>query len=261
MKIVIPTKGRLNKQLTLTNLPLALRPHIILVCPSQEAFFHRQNFSGIEVIAQPDPGITIAQKRRWIMENIDTEKLVMLDDDLRFAVRREDDPAKFLKATAGQILAAFEGLEAILGPMIPHAGFSARGSGIGESAQRGGWQYGKRMMYVLGYHLPTVKANAEFGRIETREDMDLTLQLFAKGFKNAVNFSFVVDQQFANAGGCTNERTMERSNADAFKLAELHPGYVRVVEKEYKESIPRQEVVVQWLKAMEEGQRAKAASL
>ena len=43
-----------------------------------------------------------------------------------------------------------------------------------------------------------------------------------KGFPNAVWHGTVCDQGGFNApGGCTDERTMERPNADAFKLAEL----------------------------------------
>jgi hypothetical protein len=38
---------------------------------------------------------------------------------------------------------------------------------------------------------------------------------------------------------------MERSNADAFKLAELHPWYVKTVEKNYAASVPRIEVVME----------------
>ncbi len=259
LQIIIPTRGRLGTQLTLQNLPKDLYPQVSIVCPQSEAFFHRDRFPLTTVVPQPDPSVTIAKKREWIMNSFDTEKLVMLDDDLRFAVRREDDPVKFLKATPEQIIQAFKELEEKLTPEVPHAGFSARGSGIGASAQEGGWQLGKRLMYVLGYHVPIVRAHAQFGRIETREDMDLTLQLFAKGFPNAVNFSFVVDQQFANKGGCTEERTMERSNADAYKLAALHPNYVKVTQKDYKSSIPRLEVVVQWQKAMKDGQRLKTA--
>jgi hypothetical protein len=179
----------------------------------------------------------------------------MLDDDLRFAVRRDDQPDRFLKAEEGQVIAAFRELDKILSAEIPHAGFAARGSGIGSRAQEGGWQQGKRMIYSLGYHIPTVRKHAIFGRIETREDMDITLQLFANGFPNSVNHSFVCDQEFGKPGGCTNERTIERSNADALTLAGLHPGYVKVVEKEYKASIPRLEVICQWLKAMKDGQQ------
>jgi hypothetical protein len=91
--------------------------------------------------------------------------------------------------------------------------------------------------------------------------MDLTLQLLRKGYPNAVWHTTVNDQRrFDAPGGATNERTLVRSNADAHKLAQLHPGYVSITEKTYKASVPRVEVICQWKKALEDGLRAKAAS-
>ena len=256
MRIFIPTKGRRNNQLTLKNLPQKIRERVTVVVPQGEAPAFKMNYPMVTVLVQPDPNMGIAHKRKWILDTAHTEcveKLVMLDDDLRFAVRREDEPARFRVATYDDIITAFFQLEAILSEDIPHAGFSARGAGIGEAAQKGGWQLGKRMMYVLGYHVPTVIANAEFGRISTHEDMDVCLQLLTKGFPNSVNYSFVVDQKFGNPGGCTDERTIEISSANALKLAELHPQFVRATRKEYKDSPSRVEVTCQWLQAMHAG--------
>jgi hypothetical protein len=109
------------------------------------------------------------------------------------------------------------------------------------------------MMYSLGYYLPIVVKECELGRIETREDMDVTLQLLRKGYPNAVWHTTVNDQKFNAPGGCTNERTIEHSNADAYKLAQLHPGYVSTIERLYKVSVPRVEVVCQWQKALQDG--------
>lgn len=260
-RIIIPTRGRLSKQLTLDNLPKELHEQTVVVSPRSERVFLQDRYQKAEVLAQPDDTWTIARKRQWIVEELckDDEKIVMLDDDLRFAVRRDDEPTKFLKATPEQVAAAFRDLEQVLSDKVPHAGFSARGGGIGPAAQRGGWQIAKRQMYVLGYHIPTVLREVQFGRIETREDMDVTLQLLLKGFPNKVNYTFVVDQQFGNPGGCTKERTMERSNEDAKKLAEFHKPFVRVTQKDYAQSIPRLEVVCAWVQAYEEGSRRRVS--
>jgi hypothetical protein len=110
------------------------------------------------------------------------------------------------------------------------------------------------MIFSLGYYLPIVVKECELGRIETREDMDVTLQLLRKGYPNAVWHTTVNDQREAYApGGCSSHRTIESSNADAYELQRLHPGYVRVVERAYKGSVPRKEVNCQWQKALEDG--------
>ncbi len=254
MRTIIPTKGRRNNQLTLRNLPRELQEQTTVVCPPRERPFIQEDFPHVEVIAQPDHIQDIAEKRKWIVDVFVEDKIVMLDDDLRFAVRREDNPGLFRKAEPADVITAFRELEEQLSPKIPHAGFAVRGSGIGDAAKMGGWQTtGKRMMYSLGYHVPTVLANVEFGRIRSHEDMDITLQLLTKGFPNAVNFSFVTDQAFGKDGGCTQERSVESNNEDCIKLAEFFPGFVRVSQKEYKASVPRMEVTVQWQQALKFG--------
>ncbi len=265
LKIIIPTKGRVKQQLTLQNLPPELQAQTVLVCPEIEVsslktefrFWMRQP-TGTAIWAQPAEIKTIAQKRHWILKacnDLGWTKIVMLDDDLRFAVRREDDPGLFRAAVNQDIIDAFMQLESVLGSDTPHAGFSARGGGISDTAKQGGWQAGKRMMYVLGYHVPTVLQEAIHGRISTHEDMDVCLQLLVKGFPNSVNFSFVVDQKFGNKGGCTDERTLEQNNADSYQLALWFPDYVKAKEKEYKGQANRVEVVCQWVKAMKDGIR------
>lgn len=254
MKIYIPTKGRVQNQLTLENLPPDLYVRTTIVCPKSEAFRHRQRHPHIEeVLEQPDESMGISEKRKWIVDICPDDKLVMLDDDLRFAVRREDDDGKFRKAESKDIILAFEELESVLCEETSHAGFAVRGMGIGDLAREGGWQTAKRMIYSLGYYLPIVRFWAEFGRVSTHEDIDVTMQLLSMGFPNKVNHSFVTDQKFGNEGGCTNERTIEKNNADCLKLVELHPEYITAETKIYANSPSRLEVRCSWQKSLKDG--------
>ena len=122
-----------------------------------------------------------------------------------------------------------------------------------------GWKSPARMMYALGYYLPIVAKECQFDLVALREDMAVTLQLLLKGYPNAVWTETVVDQRGYNApGGASNERTVASSNAEATKLAELFPDYVSIVQRDYKASIPRLEVVVQWQKALQDDQRHRS---
>lgn len=262
--IVIPTRGRVGKQVSFSGLTGALRRRTVIVCPQKEVAAHKGNHpQAMDVIAQPDPEWTISRKRRWIVEELAGKRawarIVMLDDDLRWCVRREDDRKKFLTAKPEEVDYYFGELEEQLTPTTPHAGFSARGGNLSPKGQLGGWQRAKRAMYVLGYHVPTLLANCEPFRIETREDMDTCLQLLRKGFPNVVSYTFVCDQVFNAEGGASLERDFERSNRDAHLLAELHPGLIRLVEKQYEVSVPRTEVVVQWERALQEGEQWRAS--
>jgi hypothetical protein len=254
MEIIIPTRGRIDQQLTLQALPRELRKRTTLVCPEAEAIPLAWRWDDVQIVEQPDPNMTIAAKRAWIMRTwLETgyDKIIMLDDDLSFSTRRREHDTTLRAIQGEELIPEFERLADKLGPEFPHVGFGQR---QGNNRVKPGWKSPARMTYSLGYYLPIVVKECELGRIETREDMDVTLQLLRKGYPNAVWHTTVTDQRGYDApGGCTNERTIERSNADAHKLARLHPGYVSVVAKDYKASVPRLEVRCEWQKALQDG--------
>jgi len=245
MRIIIPTRGRTNQQITLQSLPSEWRERTTIVCPKIEAFKLGGFDERLEIVAQPDPDWTIARKRKWIMEEWSRrgyERILMLDDDLSFATRIGQSDWRLREIRGEELGAEIQRLEDKLGPEFPHVGFGPRQGN--NNLKKVGWQTPSRMMYSLGYYLPIVVKECELGLIETREDMDLTLQLLRKGYPNAVWHTTVNDQRKFNApGGASHKRTIESSNADAYKLARLHPGYVSTIESSYKASLPRIEVV------------------
>lgn len=254
--IIIPTRGRLNFQHTLKRLPPKLHKMTQVVCPSDEVAAHKKNWPLITVTKQPDDNMTIAKKREWIIKKAKSDKILMLDDDLEFFAKRDDDPTRMLPATPEQITWWIKDLFKKLGPKIPHAGFGPK---LMNNQMPAGWKSPGRMIYSLGYYLPVVRKECELGRIETREDMDITLQLLRKGYPNAVCYTIACGQTYGRDGGCSGQRTLEGSNADAHKLAELHQGYVKVVQRDYKGN-PRQEVICSWLKALSHGQQWRDSS-
>lgn len=262
MRIAIPSRGRAQSQQTLAGIPPDwLARTTVYVPPSEYVAYRpivqRTNVVGLDLVAQPDDDMRIAEKRAWIMrtEAERTERLLMLDDDLFFYVRRDDVPDRLRDARHEDVDRWFQQLARKLSPEVPHGGFGPRQY---NHAKAPGWHV-DRMMLALGYYLPTVLANAELERVQTREDMDVCLQLLSAGLPCAVTHEFAVGQRTYGApGGCTGERTTESSDADAHRLAELHPGIVRVVSRERK-SNQRLEVQCSWRRALELGTaRARA---
>ena len=267
-KIMIPTRGRVGEQQTLKSLSPSLRADTILVCPAEERDMLRQytesvafldhEETAVRIITQPEHIDTIAAKRTWMMEwayQHDIEKVLMLDDDLFFYHRYWKQEAKggegdwrLLDSDDKHSTLWITALMDRIDADTPHGGFGPR---QGNNNFPEGWLYGgARMMLALAYHTETAMANAIWNRINTREDMDVALQLLRKGFPNVITHDFCVGQKsYAAPGGCDIERTTEKSDADAYKLAELHPGFVKVVQKEYL-GHPRKEVIVQWKRAL-----------
>ena len=289
--LYIPTRGRTTEeqQDTLRSLPETWRKgRTIVVCPMKEVNWFKTHFPGTTILPQPDSKMTIAQKRKWIFERahkVGQQKIMMLDDDLRFGVRHEfidkfkgygrrpwpewteyskkhpdahklyltqpDDP---------KLLLVLKAIEKML-DTYAHGGISPR-----LMNQQFGYQFSlnMRVNYALAFHVPTIMKICELGRIEHREDYDYTLQMMRAGYDNAVCTWAICEQYhgFGAEGGASNERSVKASNADAHKLARLHPGLVRVVDKNYKASWDktgdsivknRKEVVISWAKAAVEG--------
>ena len=284
--IVVPTRGRVGRQFTLRALasrpapgrdwepddlrktlpPSELLAQTVLACPRDEAPAHAAEFagSGLKIWPQPDPDMTITKKRQWLMERClekGHERILMLDDDMGFMSRPPDTPRdnprlKVVKDWR-QLRDYIDAMAEILGPEVPHAGFGPRN---GNNRQPWGWVGPGRMMLALGYYLPGVVGRVELGRIGTREDMDVCLQLLRQGYTNKIFHELAVSPAAYGAeGGCADERTTESNDRDAERLAELHPGLVRVVQKDY-DNCPRKEVVCSWAKALAEGLAVRAAA-
>jgi len=255
MRIIIPTHGRVNQQRTVSELPRELRSRTILVCPQQERRRLACLDDDIEVVAQPDANMRIAAKRAWIVQfGLDRgyEKILMLDDDLVFATRKSPDDTGLRPIRGKELLREFDRLEEKLGREWPHVGFGARQGN--DKLEEVGWQSPGRMRCVLAYFLPIVARECKFDLVELRQDYCIALQLLLKGHPNAIWQTTVVDQKHDAPGGCSTWRTVEMSDDEAEKFANLFPQYVSVVERDYK-GLPRKEVTVQWQKALRDGQR------
>ena len=258
MRIIIPTRSRTDEQLTITFFPKELRKITTWVCPKKDVFKLESMYIdglGPEIVVQPDPDMKIAAKRAWIMEEWARqgyEKILMLDDDLRFSTRISEGDWHLKEIGGEDLISEFQKIEDKLGPEFPHVGFGQRQGN--QTIEEVGWKVPGKMTYALGYYLPIVLKECKLDRINLREDMAITLQLLLKGYPNAILTETVVDQrEYNRGGGCETERTVEISNAEAEKLAQLFPGYVSVTEKRYKTSVPRKEVICQWQRALQDG--------
>lgn len=249
LRIYIPTLNRVGKQTTFHNLSPKLRKNAVLVIRSNEQHLH----PGLPVLVHPSNLKTIGQVRQWIVDQHNIEefgdKIIMLDDDLNFYKRREDDIKKFEPVEPSDMDEGFKLVEKLLAT-YPHVGIRHR-----EMAQDAELvEECTRSLRALAYNVKTLrKENARFDRTVVMEDFDVTLQLLRAGYRNAVISSIIQNQGSSNApGGCSTYRTMEVQNKGAQKLKRLHSDFVKLVTKTTKTAWGGQErtdVVVAWKKA------------
>lgn len=254
MKVYIPSLGRPSTQQTFKELNGVRNAEVKIVISPKEIGEYTRHNGGDHLLVCP-PGIQgrIGRVRNWIIryhhEHVSDPRMVMMDDDLTFSVRRKDDRTKALPATRQGLEGMLNGLNAMLSAHV-HGGILAR-EGANRMADND-VVFNTRVMRVLAVDA-SVAQTVDYARCQYMEDFDATLQLLRKGFENFVLCDWWHNQPGSNAaGGCSGTRTLEKQAAAAHKLKKLHPDFVTVVEKQTKTSwggATRTDVRIAWKKA------------
>jgi hypothetical protein len=259
MRIYIPTRGRVNDQVTLHSLRNCKRllKDVVLVVDHAEGDNQIINgYQCAQVLACPKNANSIGKVRQFIVDQHDVKKygphVLMLDDDLRFFVRRQDDKTKFLPITDVGLETCIMTVDKML-KQYAHVGILARegGNRITDPIKEC-----TRLLRALAYDVNVLrKKQVRFDRIIIMEDFDVALQLLRLGYRNAALCSYVQDQGGSQAaGGCSLYRTLERQAEGARGLAKLHAPFVKLVQKTTKTAWgggTRTDVIVQWKQAYE----------
>jgi len=248
MIIVIPTRGRWNEQITLSNIPIPRRNSVLLVVRPDEWAQHSR--FGPNVMVLPEGVEGIAATRDWIIDKFPTDLICMLDDDLRFFSRREDDRTKFQPATPDSLETMFQEIE----DALQHYGHVSIAPREGANRNTNRHIFNTRTMRVLAYDAALIKKhNLKFGPATLMCDFHMGLSLLELGFSNVVLNYWCNDQKTSNApGGCSTPDRLERQADAARWLAEHHAPHVKLVTKQTKTAWggkERIDVVIQWKKA------------
>lgn len=251
MDIVIPTYGRADHNLQATAAVLqaeGIKP--VLVVQERESRLFDWYPGPVHVL--PPSIQTVSPTRDYIVhEMVGGPKVCMLDDDLKFAVRRADDPTKFRNLQDGDLRRMLYTIEDGL-DVCPHVGIGAREGGNRNTEE---FMHNTRMMRVLAYDRRYLKRKLiTFAPMVVMEDFHVTLQILRSGADTMVCNTWVSDQAGGSnaTGGCSSYRTAAVQSAAAHQLAALHPGFVRVVQKATKTAWgggTRDDVVVSWKQA------------
>lgn len=252
MEFLIVTHGRADNQITYDGLPSIIQEQVKFVVQECEAEKHPDHR---RLIVLPPHIKTLPATRQWLLENCSEQYILMMDDDLRFNVRRPETGAgKLYTPTEEELLQMFAVIEVGV-VMYPMFGISQREGNHREELElkevcRSTGMFAIDRKYGLDKGL-------RFDRTKTKEDMDYCLQLLTSGAKNAVSFKWTREAGMSQApGGCATYRTHEMMTEDANHFASLWPGLVTVREKKTKGSWGggvRTDVMVYWKKAFSKG--------
>ncbi len=273
MLLTVPTYQRHSngEAQTFANVPRDVP--LTLVCREEESAQYADLLAKLsrhhDTIWAIPPGAVsgIATTRQWIMRRAISEghdRVVMMDDDLHVIVRGkipEGEPGWDYKLRPVETAAEFQELMSWFDETLlsrAHAAVSMRegnnripGLGAVDEANRG--------IRMVGYSLVPFREGLVRFRpeVEGREDLDMTLQLLRLGWPNVVTYRWAQGQRSAGAdGGLSGSRTVDDQDRTARRLAELHPGLVKLRTKSNVSGAmagERTEVTIFWKRALEEG--------
>ena len=223
MRIYIPSSGRAKMLHTVNNLPTELHPRITLVVPQNEqAEYERFNLDDIAIAAPSIPG-GIGHARQWCCDQ-EPEKVLMMDDDLVFASRREDEPTKFRDAEDVEIGMLIDQISAEL-DNYASVGVATREGGNRDISD---YALNTRLLRVLAYRTGVLNIEGiRFDQIPVMEDFYVALQLLTRGYENVKLNHMVHNQGSSNSeGGCSQYRTPQVQANAAYELERHFPNFV-----------------------------------
>jgi len=191
----------------------------------------------------------------WALSQ-ENPKLLMLDDDLTFAIRRTDDPTKFATPTDADIVRVFDDVKKKLDDYA-HVSIAPREGGNRRTEP---YVQNTRALRALAFRVDKLcEYGVLFTDMEVMEDFYVQLSLLLLGEPHLTINWMVQNQGGSNSeGGCSTYRTPEVQARAAGALHAKFPDFVRMVDKETKTAWgggTRKDVVVSWKAAYEEGRR------
>ena len=270
MLIYIPSMGRFRDYEIAAGPTTDMSPEALCrtryVVPGDEVLLYRHSLDacgmqGVGVLACPDRGI--AKTRLAIGEHASREGAVsfaMLDDDIGFLVRKEENSWQLRGAEKEDVDQMFAAVRYWLARGYAHVGVSAReGNNRVGPGGHGLKNDCTRTIRFLAYNTDAF-LGVEHGRVEVMEDFDVNLQLLRQGKPNTCLHFWAQGQKMTNApGGCSIYRSHEVQSRSAERLAQLHPKYVKLRQKQNKTDADgfgtRTEVTIMWKQCYEENKR------
>lgn len=260
MRIFVPTRARIDAQITRREFflddPLLPYPVTYIVPESEHDRFKARWPQSKDIVVVPDT-FKLSDIRQAIIEHhAEPDPFhVCMDDDLVFLrrwapldIRQRSRGTKAAPIRFPDAVAAFQKMESWLKDGYVHGALSPRG---GNNTIEGTHKINGRACDCHFYRADVIKAEGlRFTDVTLRQDFHMTLSLLELGYSNVIDAEFMTGQSDGKPGGCQVYRTPEMLAQQAHLLAELHPGFVKVVEKERKGGFGvSTDVRISWAKA------------
>lgn len=259
MIIITPSRERAHSLTSLRLLPASWAPRVRLLVNEKERDTYAASWPGYTIWTHARDRISAI--RQDALEMADDDKVLMLDDDLQFYVRRQYDPPRLRNAGGEDLDLLWAATDHLLGPNLPLIGVSFRQH---NDATVPPYSYNTRVDRMYAFYRPVLQElGFRYDAVDLLENFHLTLSVLRAGYPSMVWWHWAQGQPASNSpGGCSTYRTAEYHGACVKQFAALHAPFVEVVHgKKTKTSWEgigeRDDVICEWAAAYDFGRRLR----
>jgi hypothetical protein len=227
MIVAIPSKGRAGSVKTLKVIPSAT-----LFVPELEKESYIAG-GARNVVGVPNDVHGITRTRNWILKNVEDQRVVMIDDDVKScgSFKLLETKGKKMNLTEDQWLREFEKIFEV----TEQTGFRIWGIST-DGALRSVYPY--RPFLWRSYITASCMGIINDGRtyfdesFKVKEDYELNLRCIKEdGGIVAARFLFWSNSHWEDEGGCKDYRTQKMEEDAIVRLLEMYPGMIRATKR------------------------------
>lgn len=242
--IVICTRGRINNQLTLQELPDEVTKHIYLVCfPGEKIKLEKRWGSKVKYIIEHSTSCTnLSEIRQWCIDKFESDYILFVDDNIDFHIRTTPEKYKgkynlyriidkhFTQKTIDKYhVEIFQWI--INNIKEDECGMVSISQRSGNNRIKEDVVYNKRIFAIFAINKKILNKipNRKISDIKLKQDMYINLHLLTNGYPNKVSYKYAFGKRAANQkGGCSIYRDLKTSNEYAYILQKKFPDFVKV---------------------------------
>jgi len=252
LEIFLPTRGRTEKQVTLSLLPVSLLKCVTIAChPGEEKILYSRWGSLVKAII-PIEANHIGEVRQKCIDLSKSDYIIFVDDSLNFHVRAKSDTGTITKYLLKGITDNHftpENKERHMVDMFTYIDTKLRTGkygmvGISRRSQNShqldiSEKENERVFSFWGINRKLyngLRNSPKFTDMQLKEDFYITLHFLTNGIPTLMNYTYAYGRVGgANSkGGCAIYRSIENSNKSAFLLQKHFPSFVRLRKKSVK---------------------------
>ena len=243
----IPTYNRgIEKQKTFQQLPFYLRNRINFVVYKNEA----KEFKKIGNVMVADCEIGIANKRQFVIDTAKEKYIFFMDDDCEFSIRKGKKLKKANRKEVGEMFLLL--CKWLKTDKFGQVGISFRSINFAIKEK---YKEVQNVYSMFGFNRELFNSlGLKCNNSVFLEDMQITLGLISKGYKNRVSYEYAIHQVSGQDGGCSTYRTHKNQKQSVLAVNKLFPKHTTIIRRTGKDDGWRDyDLRVKWREAYNQG--------